>query len=295
MMNRRINIYRGDMRPPPRPQFVSCRRLPDPPPPAPPRRTGYQVVEAILYYTSIVCIVVLVLELVLQAVMYAYLQSPGGRSGATGQKLTHYDILGVDPGADQDAITTGWRLQSNASHPDTTEGGNTEETRERYYWIQLAYVELSDPLARCYHDQYHGFLPRKWGSGDPCRKILKERERESRVSTEDASETVRVEMLRSLEKDDGVSLNWLKATQKTRGPQEWKNAGWWKQKQHAIWEVLEDYGKQFIAWQYVAAGFVLAMTQRHWRYLLEFGKEHFHEVRRRFNQLVEAVVQIWER
>lgn len=297
MMNARyadrpaVGIYDG---PPTSPQFVSCQRLPTPPPPQPPRRSLWEVFEDIVYYFSIVCMVVLVLELLLQVVMYAYLQTPGGRSAAAGQTRTHYDILGVDPGADQDAITSGWRLQSIIFHPETTEDGNTEETRERYYWIQLAYVELSDPLARCYHDQYHRILPRKWGGDDPCTKILKEREKETRGSTGDASDPEKTEMLRKLEKDYGVSLNWLKATKKKRDEREWKNAGGWKQKYLAIREALEDFGKQFIAWQYVAMGFILAMIERYWGYLAEFEKKHFHEVRRRFHQIAEELVKIWE-
>ncbi|POS79363.1 DnaJ domain-containing protein [Diaporthe helianthi] len=294
----RVTIHQGaSIAPspaPPSPQFVSCERLPTPPPPPPPRRTVYEIFENICYYVSIVCAVLFLLDLLLQVVTYGYLQSPGGRSAASGQQLTHYDILGVKRGAGQHTITAGWRWQSRTFHPDRVEGGNTEETRERYYWIQLAYVELSDPLARCYHDQYHGLLPRKWGQDDPCTKILMKIDRESRIPTDDATDAARNEMLGKLEKEYGMPLDWLKATKIKRNGREWKNLGWLRQKEAVFWEKFGYYGGKLLAWQYIAVGFVLAMIERYWGYLAEFGKWHFHEVRYEFNQLLEDFIELWE-
>ncbi|KAG8161275.1 hypothetical protein KVR01_009539 [Diaporthe batatas] len=298
MMSRRYaggkGFYAPSNTPSDQPQFVSCQRLPTPSTTAAIRRTAIELFQDACYYICYVCIVVFILGLMLQAVMYGSLQSPGGRSAAIGQSLTHYDILGVEPEADQDTITAGWRLQSATFHPDKAAGGNTEETRERYYWIQLAYVELSDPLARCYHDQYNGFLPRGWGGDDPCTKILMQREKKSRELAENTPDTVREEMLGKLVKDYGVSVNWLKVMRKKRDGREWKDAGWLKQKQLALLAAVEDYGQQVIAWKYVGVGFILTMIEHYWKYFIPLGNKYARGIRRRYAPLIAAVAEFWE-
>lgn len=179
----RTAIYRGTLKSPSAsPQhvrFASCDRLPQAKQPEAPRRPWVRSWEDLFRFFIGIGIVVLIAELVLQIILYGFLRAPiAGPPNHAGQNITtHYDTLGVDHDADQDAINAAWHLKEGIAHPDYV--GNTEESREAYYWIQLAYVELSDPLARCYHDQYHGLVLRRFGKEDPCTQILVKRAKEA--------------------------------------------------------------------------------------------------------------------
>ena len=178
----RPTAYQGALespyRTPQTPIFASCDRLP---PVQAPRRTWADFFEDIFELLIGIGVALLVVELVLRIILYGYLQAPVAGPNIPGRR-THYDTLGIDHGADRDTITTAWRQKEWDMHPDNVE--DNEATREAYYWVQLAYIELSDPLARCYHDQYHGFVQRKFGQEDPCTRILVERARDARLRVE---------------------------------------------------------------------------------------------------------------
>lgn len=257
------------------PRFVSCERAP---PPQPERRTWSELIEDVCYYVSSVCLGVFIIEIVIQIVLYGYLQTPGSRSCLTGQILTHYEVLDIDRGADQEAITTAWRGLSNEFHPDTVQGGNTQESRERYYWIQLAYVELSDPLSKCYHDQYFGYVPRKFGEEDACTKILMERDRDARRSTKISAGDLWDGVLRRVERLSGISFNWLKATKDktvkwtTNKAEQWEERG-------TLWEQFVELVKRIVAWPFIAIGFLITITQIYIEYIAK--RAVTYELRRR--------------
>lgn len=175
-------VYQGALKTPnpapQRPRFASCDRLP---PVKAPRRTWADFFEDLVEYLIGIGVAVLIVELVLQIILYGYLQAPIAGPNIPGRR-THYDTLGVEHNATQDKIATAWRQKETDLHPDQV--GDTEATREAYYWVQLAYIELSDQLARCYHDQYHGFVERRFGQDDPCTQILVERARDARLRDE---------------------------------------------------------------------------------------------------------------
>ena len=60
--------------------------------------------------------------------------------------MSHYDTLGVERGADADAIKTAYRRLASKHHPDR--GGDTQRFQE----IQSAYETLSDPQKRQAYD-----------------------------------------------------------------------------------------------------------------------------------------------
>jgi curved DNA-binding protein CbpA len=62
--------------------------------------------------------------------------------------MSHYDVLGLPPDADEAAIKRAYRKAAQSSHPDR-EGGDPE----RFQRIQLAYDVLSDPERRERYDQ----------------------------------------------------------------------------------------------------------------------------------------------
>lgn len=191
----RTAIYRGTLKSPPAsPQhvrFASCDRLPQAKQPEAPRRAWIRFLGDLFrfllklsrFFISI-GVVILVAELVLQIILYGFLRAPiAGPPNHSGLNITtHYDVLGVDHDADQNMINAAWHLKEGIAHPDYV--GNTEASREAYYWVQLAYVELSDPLARCYHDQYHGLVLRRFGKDDPCTQILVKRTKDARERME---------------------------------------------------------------------------------------------------------------
>ena len=271
----RPTIYQGALDvpypSPPYPRFVSCERLP---PPQPLRRTWTEVVVEVCDYVTRVFIGIFILEIAL----YGYFKTPGSTSSITGQ-LTHYEILGIDYGADQDAITDAWREQLTYLHPDTVQEGNIQEMREQYYWIQLAYVELSDPLARCYHDQYHGFVPRKFGENDPCTKILRERERDGRRPSTKSAEDYRNELFSRMEKDYGLPVNWLKPT---------KNEAGKSREGRSFWKQLGELAKKFVAWPlFILLGLILTLTELSIVHIVQLAQRHGW--RRRVVQFLESL------
>lgn len=61
--------------------------------------------------------------------------------------MSLYDDLGVDPGADGDAIRKAHRRRARETHPDA--GGDTEE----FHKVQRAYLILRDPKTRQRYDE----------------------------------------------------------------------------------------------------------------------------------------------
>lgn len=274
----RPSPYQGAVRTPelaPEPRFVSCgeRARERAPPPEPDRRTWSEVVEDVCYYVSSVCLGIFIIEIVIQIVLYGYLQTPFSRSSITGQILTHYEVLDIDRGADQETITQAWRGLSNEFHPDTVQGGNTQESREHYYWIQLAYVELSDPLSRCYHDQYFGYVPRKFGEEDPCTKILMERDRDARRSTKFSAANLWDGVLRRLEESSGMSFNFSATKHKTVN---WtrNKAGRCEEECGNLWRRFIELAKRIAAWPFIVIGFLITVTQLFIEYIIKHTEEY---------------------
>lgn len=270
----RPSPYQGALKTPeqsPRPRFVSCERAPRPPPP-PHRHTWSEVIEDVCYYVSSVCIGVFIIEIVIQIVLYGYLQTSGSRSYITGQILTHYEVLDIDHGADQETITEAWRWLSNQSHPDTVQEGNTQESREHYYWIQLAYVELSDPLSRCYHDQYFGYVPRKFGEEDPCTNILMETDRDARRSTKFSAADLLDGVRRRFEESSGMSFNnWLKATKDKTINWTKNKAGQLEEERGNLWWRFIELVKR-IPWTRIAIDFFCFATVLFIDYIIQVVK-----------------------
>lgn len=61
---------------------------------------------------------------------------------------THYEVLGVDPDADEDTIKKAYRKAARTHHPDMNGGEHSPE----YLRVDEAYRVLSDPLARKDYD-----------------------------------------------------------------------------------------------------------------------------------------------
>lgn len=257
---------------PRRPKFASCDRLP---PAQIPRRTWANFFEDLWKFFIGIGIAIILTDLVLQIIVYGFLQRPLPRPDVSGRK-THYDSLEIDFDADQDAITTAWRMQEWNLHPDNV--GNTDETREAYYWVQLAYVELSDPLARCYHDQYHGFLPRKFGKDDPCISILTELARKSRSEDESQAESHgREGILFAEAARDKAYEKWAR----------WRDAMAEKARQvdkdgdlADLAGRLQKLAKQIAAWPFIAIGFLFGLLELLTNYFGELAERY--EWRQRF-------------
>ena len=62
-----------------------------------------------------------------------------------------YEILGVDPGADPEAIQRAYRALVKIAHPD--HAGETPEVNARFLEIKAAYEILRDPERRAAHDR----------------------------------------------------------------------------------------------------------------------------------------------
>lgn len=215
----------------------------------PPRRTWADFFESLFTFSMGIGFGLLVIDLALQLIFYGYLQGPVPRPNIPGRR-THYDTLEIGHDADQDAITKAWRLKEWTLNPDTV--GNTEDSRETYYWMQLAYVELSDPLARCYHDQYHGFIPRRFGKDDPCTKILTERAREARLKDRLYARVadLREQFLFANATRDKVYETWG----------EWRdNMAEKKRQWYEYGDLLggiQRFAKRIAAWPFIALGFL---------------------------------------
>jgi len=77
------------------------------------------------------------------------------RTVAAGEPVTdHWAVLGLDPGADADAIKRAFRQQARRWHPDLN--GNDPVAEERFKQVNEAYAVLSDPRRR-----------RAWEGGEP--------------------------------------------------------------------------------------------------------------------------------
>ncbi|TVS03175.1 MAG: J domain-containing protein [Cyanobium sp. PLM2.Bin73] len=74
---------------------------------------------------------------------------------AAGEPVTdHWAVLGLDPGADADALKRAFRQQARRWHPDLN--GNDPVAEERFKQVNEAYAVLSDPRRR-----------RAWEGGEP--------------------------------------------------------------------------------------------------------------------------------
>jgi curved DNA-binding protein len=79
-------------------------------------------------------------------------RSPASESSAIAS-LDHWDVLGLQPGADAAAIKRAFRQQARRWHPDLN--GNDPVAEERFKRVNEAYAVLSDPIRR-----------RAWEAGD---------------------------------------------------------------------------------------------------------------------------------
>jgi molecular chaperone DnaJ len=63
--------------------------------------------------------------------------------------VTHYDVLGVGPGASPDQIRTAFRRMAREHHPDTSAAGSAEAMAP----INEAWRVLGDPVTRADYDR----------------------------------------------------------------------------------------------------------------------------------------------
>lgn len=214
----------------------------------------------------------LTIELVVQILLHGYFKVPTAGTHVPGL-MTHYLTLEIGTLANQEEITKAWQEKERSLHPDVV--GNTEESREAYYWIQLAYVELSDPLSRCYHDQYHGFIPRKFGRADPCTAILMERARDAKTKDEAhgrADEEEALSWVKSRPSDD--SENYLRSFLKTLENSRRKETAEERkqelfEKYGDLVEQLEDVVDWIDPWPYIVLGLSFGLI----RLLIEYTGE----------------------
>jgi len=71
-----------------------------------------------------------------------------------GTKHNYYEILGISPEADQEAIKKGFRRMARKTHPDTNGGDD-----RAFKLVKKAYETLSDPHQRDIYDLRNGFKP----------------------------------------------------------------------------------------------------------------------------------------
>jgi curved DNA-binding protein len=74
----------------------------------------------------------------------------------------YYKILGVERGADADAIKAAYRKMARKYHPDVSKEANAED---RFKDLQEAYEVLKDPEKRAAYDQ----LGSNWRAGQDFR------------------------------------------------------------------------------------------------------------------------------
>ncbi|GAB3603544.1 J domain-containing protein [Microbacterium aureliae] len=82
-----------------------------------------------------------------------------------------YEILGVDPAADDDALRKAYRLRLRQTHPDT--GGDAA----MFVQVQRAWELVGTPQARAAYDRGHGFgqsAPPEWSEWSPPRPATRD-------------------------------------------------------------------------------------------------------------------------
>ncbi len=67
-------------------------------------------------------------------------------------KRDYYEVLGVDKGADADAIKKAYRTLAKKYHPDMNPGD--KEAEQKFKEVNEAYAVLSDPDKKAKYDQY---------------------------------------------------------------------------------------------------------------------------------------------
>jgi molecular chaperone DnaJ len=72
--------------------------------------------------------------------------------GSTVEKRDYYEVLGVERGADEQAIKTAYRKLAHQYHPDKNHG--SKEAEEKFKEASEAYSVLSDPEKRARYDRF---------------------------------------------------------------------------------------------------------------------------------------------
>jgi hypothetical protein len=284
MYRRRTPIfYQGPLNAPrttpPRPKFVSCDRLPQP---EPHRRTWSEVFDVILWYSSRVVVILLIIEIVTLLCLNFILYPHFSRFPVSSRDFTHYETLNIGHDAGQADIHKAWRRQSNLFHPDKVPGGNTEKSREQWYWIQLAYVELSDPVAKCYHDQYHGLLSQDDREQDLCQDLWI-------IHWIMGGECGLRSSIDSLENSE--ALAWVASTKQKAADWSREQVREWRDPQRR-WNRLESLKKQAMAFPHIAVGFVIALTEIAVGCIIEFASRY--HLRRRAVELYLQSRNHWQ-
>lgn len=79
-------------------------------------------------------------------------------------KRDYYEVLGIDKGADDDAIKKAYRKMAKKYHPDLNPGD--KEAEEHFKEVNEAYEVLSDPQKKSMYDQYgHAAFDQTAGGG----------------------------------------------------------------------------------------------------------------------------------
>jgi len=110
---------------------------------------------------------------------------------------SHYEILGVAPDADEEAIKTAYRRAAREFHPDVN---GAPEARVAFEQATTAYETLLDPERRKAYDQVHRTLSEQERAAEireNMRRIREEREREKEAELAKRAEERRVEHMQA--------------------------------------------------------------------------------------------------